>query len=85
MTPKTKKSRRTVPLIETLLDALRTHKTLQARDRLAAGKRWVDTSDIFTTEIGTAIEPDNLLESGTRCGRRSGWGRCASTICGTRV
>ncbi|HET6295679.1 MAG TPA: tyrosine-type recombinase/integrase [Kribbella sp.] len=60
MTPKTKKSRRTVPLIELCLDELRTHKALQAKERLAAGEKWVDTGYIFTTEIGTAIEPDNL-------------------------
>ncbi|MGC4940497.1 tyrosine-type recombinase/integrase [Kribbella sp. DT2] len=60
VTPKTRKSRRTVPLIELCLEALRVHKVLQAKERLAAGKRWVDTGYVFTTEIGTPIEPDNL-------------------------
>ncbi|MFI5710993.1 tyrosine-type recombinase/integrase [Kribbella sp. NPDC051620] len=60
VTPKTKKSRRTVPLIELCLEALRVHKVLQAKERLAAGKKWVNTGYIFTTEIGTPIEPDNL-------------------------
>lgn len=60
VTPKTKKSRRTVPLIELCLEALRVHKVRQAKERLAAGKKWVDTGYIFTTEIGTPIEPDNL-------------------------
>ncbi|WP_112248081.1 tyrosine-type recombinase/integrase [Kribbella monticola] len=60
VTPKTKTSRRTVPLIDVCLDALRTHKALQAKERLAAGQKWVDTGYVFTTEIGSAIEPDNL-------------------------
>ncbi len=43
---------------------LRTHKALQAKERLAAGAKWVDTGYIFTTEIGTPIEPDNLWREG---------------------
>jgi integrase len=60
VTPKTKKSRRTVPLIEVCLDVLRSHKRQQAKERLAAGEKWADTGYVFTTEIGTPIEPDNL-------------------------
>ncbi|TDU89169.1 site-specific recombinase XerD [Kribbella voronezhensis] len=60
VTPKTKKSRRTVPLIELCVDALRSHKKQQAMERLAAGEKWIDTGYVFTTEIGTPIEPDNL-------------------------
>ncbi|WP_344114481.1 site-specific integrase [Kribbella alba] len=60
VTPKTKKSRRTVPLIELCIDALRSHKRQQAKERLLAGEKWVETGYVFTTEIGTPIEPDNL-------------------------
>ncbi|GAB2565135.1 tyrosine-type recombinase/integrase [Kribbella endophytica] len=60
VSPKTRKSRRTVPLIELCLEVLRTHKREQAKERLLAGEKWVDTGYIFTTEIGTPIEPDNL-------------------------
>jgi integrase len=58
--PKTRKSRRTVPLIALCLDVLRVHKRQQAKERLAAGEKWVDTGYVFTTAIGTPIEPDNL-------------------------
>ncbi|MFK4084025.1 tyrosine-type recombinase/integrase [Kribbella sp. NPDC020789] len=60
VSPKTKRSKRTVPLIELCLRALRVHKELQEKERLAAGDKWVETGYIFTTEIGTPIEPDNL-------------------------
>ena len=60
VTPKTKKSRRTVPLIELCLEVLISHRRLQAKERFAAGEKWVDTGYVFTTEIGTPIEPDNL-------------------------
>jgi integrase len=60
VTPKTKKSRRTVPLIAVCAEALRSHKRHQAKERLLAGEKWVQTGYVFTTEIGTPIEPDNL-------------------------
>jgi integrase len=60
VTPKTKKSRRTVPLIAVCAGALSSHKRRQAMERLLAGERWVETGYVFTTEIGTPIEPDNL-------------------------
>ncbi|GAA1572551.1 site-specific integrase [Kribbella karoonensis] len=60
VTPKTRRSRRTVPLIDLCVDDLREHGERQARDRKSVGERWVDTGYVFTTEIGTPIEPDNL-------------------------
>lgn len=58
--PKSKSSIRMVPLIEICLRALEIHTELQDKERLAAGAKWVETGYIFTTEIGTPIEPDNL-------------------------
>jgi integrase len=61
--PKTRTSRRTVPLPPPVVDALRAHKVAQGKERLAAGSRWVDSGMVFTTTIGTPIEPDNLSRS----------------------
>lgn len=58
--PKTRRSRRTIPLPAFCVDALRERKALQAKDRLAAGSAWVDSGLVFTTRIGTPIEPRNL-------------------------
>ncbi|HVM31473.1 MAG TPA: site-specific integrase [Candidatus Limnocylindrales bacterium] len=50
--PKTDRSRRTVVLPDSVVAALRAHRTRQLMDRLAAGARWVDTGHVFTTMIG---------------------------------
>jgi integrase len=54
--PKSDRSRRTLVLPETVLAALRPHRTRQLMDRLVAGRRWVDSGHVFTTTIGTPIE-----------------------------
>ncbi|KLL11590.1 MULTISPECIES: site-specific integrase [Protofrankia] len=58
--PKTEDSERTLPLLGLVADALTEHRKLQDAEREAAGKRWVKSGHVFTTRIGTAIEPDNL-------------------------
>ena len=63
VTPKTRRSRRTVPLIRRCVDDLREHRERQNRERTAAGATWKETGYVFTTEIGTPIEPDNLRRS----------------------
>ncbi|WP_350279300.1 tyrosine-type recombinase/integrase [Kribbella sp. HUAS MG21] len=63
VTPKTRRSRRTVPLIARCVADLREHQERQNRERKSAGAVWKDTGYVFTTEIGTPIEPDNLRRS----------------------
>jgi integrase len=53
--PKTKKSRRTVPLPAVAMRELSTWKTQQKRDRLAAGPEWQEHEFVFTTEHGTPL------------------------------
>ena len=58
---KTRHSRRTVPLPGPCVQALRDHRVRQDRERLAAGPKWNDLHGlVFTTTVGTPIEPDNL-------------------------
>jgi len=64
--PKTRHSRRTVPLPPPCVDALRQHRARQDRERLALGPAWTDSGLVFTTTIGTPIEPDNLRRSWDR-------------------
>ena len=58
--PKTRHSRRTIPLPALAVDALREHRARQAAERLAAGTAWRDSGLVFTTATGTPIEPRNL-------------------------
>jgi integrase len=61
--PKTRHSRRTIPLPGPCLEALRAHRVAQGRERLAAGGRWIDEGMVFASTVGTPIEPDNLSRS----------------------
>jgi integrase len=57
--PKTEKSRRMIVLPDFVKEALRTH--LVKRQSLSQGPHWKESGLVFTTDIGTAINPHNLL------------------------
>ncbi|WP_169951414.1 site-specific integrase [Microbispora sp. H11081] len=58
---KTQRSRRTIRLPENLVKVLKEHRAEQAAECLAAGTAWNNPRGlVFTTHIGTAIEPENL-------------------------
>ena len=60
--PKTKTSRRTLPLPHVVVTALRRHRAAQLQDRLGA-RHWSDEELVFTTSVGTALEPRNVLRA----------------------
>jgi integrase len=63
---KTDGSVRRLPLPRPLVDLLRGHRAIQAGDRAAASGSWHDSGHVFTTSLGTPIEPrnvDRLFES----------------------
>ena len=57
---KTAKSRRTLALPQTAVQALREHRKLQAEDRLAAGALWEDHGLVFASAIGTPLDAANV-------------------------
>jgi integrase len=57
--PKTKRSRRAIPLPQAVVKVLEAHRHAQAVERSGA-ELWADDDLVFTTSIGTAIEPRNL-------------------------
>jgi integrase len=57
--PKTERSRRNVRLPAVCVAALRQHADRQAEER-AAARHWTDTGLVFTTQLGTAIDPRNV-------------------------
>lgn len=61
--PKTERSRRAIFLPDGVLRALRAHRLRQLQQRLAAGSRWQDSGLVFTSGIGTPLEPRNLFRS----------------------
>ena len=58
--PKTERSRRTLSLGPAAVAALRAHHDRQTWERKAAGLRWRESGAVFTTSIGTTIDPDRL-------------------------
>lgn len=61
--PKTLASVRTVPLPPIVVKALTEHRERQAQERAAAGIEWKQNGLVFTSRIGTPLEPDNLRRS----------------------
>lgn len=57
---KTDTSRRTLSLPASVVAALRAHRTRQLEERLLAGADWRDSGLVFTSRVGTPLEPRNL-------------------------
>jgi integrase len=58
--PKSARSRRSIPLPATSVRVLKAHRAQQAAEALARRSKWVDLGLVFTSEVGTVIEPRNL-------------------------
>ena len=56
---KTARSCRTIPLPPMVVSELTTHRERQEVERLALAETWPDVGFVFTTPIGTPIDPDN--------------------------
>src|SRR6478672_4885250 len=61
--PKTDRSRRTVPLGAPLVAMLRARREQQAAEQLRAANQWQKSGLVFTTELGTPVEPRNILRT----------------------
>jgi integrase len=58
---KTESSRRQVLLPRLAVEALKAHKTQQARERLRVGERWRDNGLVFPNRVGEANDPSHFL------------------------
>jgi integrase len=63
---KTAKSRRSLNLPEQLVELLRAHRVKQASERLKLAPAWVDSGHVFTTQLGTPIDPRNCYRDFVR-------------------
>jgi len=71
---KTAKSRRTLALPQTAIQALSEHRRRQAEDRLAAGALWQDHGLVFTSTIGTPLDGANVRREFRRIAQAAGLG-----------
>lgn len=58
--PKTQKSARLIPAPAVILNQLRTHRARQLAEQLKVGPRWTDSGLVFTSTVGTPLEPRNV-------------------------
>jgi len=58
--PKSKGSRRTVPIEAPALDAVKAWRTRQIAERLKTGPGWADSGLVFTSQIGTPLFARNV-------------------------
>ena len=61
--PKTRRSRRTLPLPTSLNRSLADHRERQRAARERVGRAWSDSGLVFTTRLGTPLEPRNVVRS----------------------
>ncbi|MGO9873187.1 MAG: site-specific integrase [Acidimicrobiia bacterium] len=76
--PKTEESSATIALPGSLVTALREHIEVQQLERMVA-RVWVDPGLVFTTNVGTALEPRNANRSWTSLCVRAAFGTCDCT------
>lgn len=70
--PKSERSRRSVSLPRVAIVALRAHRVRQKKERLLAGADWKESGFVFTTGVGTPIEPSNLTKEFKRLLKKTG-------------
>ncbi|MBX6768222.1 MAG: site-specific integrase, partial [Actinomadura rubrobrunea] len=69
---KTEASDATLPLPDICVTALRLRQKDQARSRAAAGADWTDTGLVFTTRVGTPVDPRNFNRAFAERCRKAG-------------
>jgi integrase len=72
---KTSGSRRVLTMPSPVSDGLRAHRARQASERLAAGESWRDSGLVFTTQIGSPLDPRNIYRDFVTVAQRAGIGR----------
>jgi integrase len=72
--PKTASSKRVVPLSIWVVETLKAHQARQAEERLALGEAWRDGGFVFTSPIGTPLDPRNASRAFSELAAKAGLG-----------
>lgn len=73
--PKTRRSRRELDLPSIAVDALRAQRERQAKDAVEAGERWQEAGYVFTSTVGTPLDPRNVSRDFAAAAFLAGLGR----------
>ncbi len=71
---KTEKSRRTLELPSQAAEALREHRTRQAKERLAAGPLWQENNYVFASQVGTRLDASHVRRAFKGITKKAGIG-----------
>jgi integrase len=71
---KTRRSRRVLYLTPGIVEALQAHAGRQGEERHGAANLWSDWGLIFTSQVGTPIDPDNFAKEFVRLCESAGLG-----------
>lgn len=69
---KTAKSRRMIPIVDSLFEFLQKHKAAQDKEKILAGELYEDNDLVFATEIGKLIDPGNFNRTFSRMIKKAG-------------
>jgi integrase len=72
--PKTLRSRRTLDMPALVVRVLKAHRQRQQAERSNANSQWVETGLVFTSAVGTPIDPSNLRREFDKLTRKAGIG-----------
>jgi len=73
--PKTRSSIRTISIPKFVVEALERHAITQGEEQRALGADWADGDLVFTTNIGTPVDPRNCQRWWDRMCKRAGVGK----------
>ena len=71
---KSRAGERTISLPQLVIDSLQRQADFQTWDRKRAPDRWVDSGFIFTSQVGTVLEPRRVDEYFAKVRERAGLG-----------
>lgn len=72
MATKTRRSQRTIPLPALVVGALERHRVQQVQEREDLGLAWQNSGHVFTTALGTPLDPDNTTKTVKRALKAAG-------------
>lgn len=70
--PKTRASKRMIPLAPDAVEILRTHQARQAQERARMGVRWQEYGLAFSTQVGSYLDSANLTRTFRRLSKAAG-------------
>lgn len=74
-TPKTEKGKRVIPLLDEVIEALKSHRTRQKTEKFKVGEIYQDNDLVFCTTIGTPLDPRKFNDLFHEVVEKAGIGR----------